>query len=281
MFRIFISIIFIMASIGCVPKNGKTSEVKPLNTPAVNENKTISKNQSLKKIWKTIGYKRNESFSSHYDDAYAQEVTKFLTFTISHDTLLMENCKVEIYTYKQKTDLDRYDNESIFLTAYPAQKEHVEFITTMGDIDKSVCFPFDDLLFYSRSKSKLIFYDRGYFFELEPSTGAHFPKYIKKLEGIPGNNRADWMVEFEVDQISDYFQALAFFKKEFPYGGKDLDLNWRKISADKKQKNLIEYTQIKNRLLISKADPMGTITIEFELKNQTLFGKYQFQLPEY
>lgn len=283
MFRIFFSFLLITASTGCLPKSGKSSAVELINNSIAIEDDTISEMppQIQKTLWKTVDYKRNENFPSRYDDTYAAEVSKFLTFSISQDTLLMENCKVDIYTYKQKTELDRYDSESIFLAAYPAQKEYVEFITTMGDIDKSPCFPFDELLFYSLSKSKLIFFDRGYFFEFEPSNGIRFPDYIKKLDGVPGNNRAEWMVEFEVNQISDYIQALAFFKKEFPYGGKGLDLNWEENSAENKQKSLIEYTQTKNKLLITKADPMGTITIEFELENQSLLGKYQFQLPEY
>lgn len=283
MSRIFLSFLFITASTGCLPKSGKISAVKFVNNYVANEDNTISEMQPQiqKTLWKTVDYKRNENFPSHYDDAYAEEVSKFLVFSISHDTLLMENCKMDIYIYKQKTELDRYDSESIFLAAYPAQKEYVEFITTMGDIDKSVCFPFDELLFYSLSKSKLIFFDRGYFFELEPSNGTRFPDYIKKLDGVPGNNRADWTVEFEINQISDYSHALAFFKKEFPYGGKDLDINWENNSTDNKQKKLVEYAKTENKLLITKADPMGTITIEFELKNQILLGKYQFQLPEY
>lgn len=226
LFHKFVAIVFIGFCLKCKSEvKNKSMSMASLGSISVHSDLTPkkAKKKSDKVFWQSVGYKKMENFNSDYDDAYAEEVSKFIHFRLSQDTLQIGDCELSTYTYDYNTDLTYYDTESVFITEYKPQQEKVSFISTINSGQNYSCFPFDKLLFYHPSKDTLVLFDRSYLFEFEnvPQEIA-IPSYIKQLKGIPGNNREEWLVEFVQKDIADYSEAIQFFKKEFPYGGKRL-----------------------------------------------------------
>lgn len=285
LFHKFVAIVFIGFCLGCKSEvKNKSMSMASLDSTSFHSDPTPkkAKKKADKAFWQSVGYKKMENFNSDYDDAYAEEISKFIHFRLSQDTLQIGDCELTTYTYNYSTTLTYYGTESVFITAYKPQTEKAMFISTIDSGQKYSCFPFDQLLFYQPSKDKLILFDRSYLFEFESvSEKIDTPSYIKELKGIPGNNREEWLVGFEQNDIADYSEAIQFFKKEFPYGGKNINPEWRNQENDPNDAYAVNYEKVKNTLFISKRDPMGTITIALELTNQTLKGTYHFEFPEY
>lgn len=153
------------------------------------------------------------------DEAFAKEVSKFLSFRLFNDTLQIGSCPVEVYLYEQKSNSSRYDGESAFLGFYRPKTEQVPFITIIGN-SRETCFPFDNLLFYHPSEEELVFFDRGYFFEFEPAEELPLPSYIRNWTAFPAitGRIGPWSLRQMVSQITQ--KRLTFSKKNFPMGVK-------------------------------------------------------------
>lgn len=273
--RSFLGVMLLSVLLACEnqEKNNSNITADIENLPKVDDGQNANKQG----FWKVKSTQRYPSHPSDADSLSIQEVSKYLRFQYRNDSLQIGDCLIETYRFEQKTDAYRKDSEFDFISFYKPKKEKVHFISTLENPHET-CFPFDAFLFYHPTPEQMIFLDRGYFFELEPVAQVSTTKFITHREGIPGNNRQEWLVQFEKEGIADANQALLFFQNEFPYGRKDLTRDFLKNPKGNDVQNLIDYRVTDDGIFIEKADPMGTITVELRIENQKLFGIYRFKL---
>lgn len=233
-------------------------------------------------IWVCYKYISADGNKKKYDSEYAQEIVKYSQFTIENNQLKLNKCIKNLYTYKYPTKLEKYEDESIFITYFKPKKDSAEFIGAINSGDDINCDIFDNYTFYISDNDNIIHYDRGYYFYYKKRNDINHSNNNYQIQGIPANNRNEWSVTgtfIHSDSLEDGYHK---FRKEFPYGSKNTTETFPKNEEFFDNRNGIVYSRNNNEYKIVKDDPMGKIIIKISKnKNSSATLSYEMQYPEY
>jgi hypothetical protein len=279
-------LIFVLFIMSCKNSDTKNDIVLVKNEDSVSANliakkkisdpnSTAIKKEKLKNfqgVWYSYKFIKDKRYNESFDDNYAAEVSRYASFSIKSDSLIVPNwCKTTIYEYKYATKIKNYNEESIFITYFKPKNDSLTFLSPYNANDLGCEKPYNVICFL---KDELIIHDRGYFFfykrEKNKLTNNEFI-----INGIPGDNRNSWAVEKTYKNL-DLNYAYEDFKKYFPFGGLNLK-NEIPTSNYLDKTNNVDYEIRDKEVTIIKANPMGTVIINLSIKNGKLYLVYKME----
>lgn len=291
MIRLINILIIVVVSLSC-KKNTENNNLT-LDKDTLSKMDTISKNLDysinqnensldINGLWICYKYLSDERREKKYTEDYAQEISKYSKFEIKNNKLTIGNCIKETYKYKYATKLNKYEDESTFITYFKPKKDSIEFIGTINTGNSINCDIFDNYTFYIADNENIIQYDRGYFFYYKKTN--HSKNIIPgfTIDGIPGNNRNTWSVSRVFNNLKSLDEGYHNFRKEFPYGSKNTNETFPKNEEFFDSENGTMYYRRSNEYKIIKDDPMGKIVIKIiQNQNNTITYNYAMQYLEY
>lgn len=247
----------------------KNNEKYPSISPLLFESLNINKYDGN---WKCYKYLKDEKITDDYSDNYAKEFSKYASFKIKNDSLIIDRrCKTKIYDYKYYIKKRKFEEESIFINRLKIKKDTLDFISNYNTAEFNCEKPFKIMCFFN---NEFIIHDRGYFFFFSNNNILNNEIYF----GIPSDNRAEWEINYKTNNVN-IENVLNEFKDKFPYGAENLLKTIPKKSYIDKKNNIL-YECSKRTIKISKNDKMGTIIIEFKIGKNSVIVNYKMEYLE-
>lgn len=222
--------------------------------------------------WICSGYEI-EDVKNRFAESYAKEFTKYAYFTIFTDTLSAVGMyNTPVYSYKYPVSIDKYDEESVFITTLKIVSDSLFFIAPLNPYEY-YWENSDNLPYYKDApmnrihlflNDNFIINDRGYFF---------FFKRGKRengaIKGVTGDNRNYFRVEKSYGNVHPK-EILPLIEKDFPHGFEQVmdDVNkeiFLKNDWDKNSTLMFEKSQSNGKFIMKFAFDGARISLLYYL----------------
>lgn len=215
-----------------------------------------------------ICYKyETENAENKFAESYAKEFTKYAYFNILSDTLSAVGIySTPVYSYKYPVKFNKYNEESVFITALKPAADSVFFVAPYNHYEY-YWESSDDLPYYKDApmnniqmfwKDDFIVNDRGYFFFFKRGE-----RRDNTIKGVPGDNRNYFKVEKVYEDVQ-LKEILPLIEQNFPHGSEQVmdDGNKKTFWANDWSEN--------NTLKLEKTQSNGKFVMQITIDGNTV-----------